>query len=307
MTVLQARAGSGRVNPDDLAAICRAAARLRPGQPVTIMVHGYRYAPGHPRDDPRHSIFSARHALCGELSWPRHLGFREDAAPGLAIGLAWNARGSIIAAHLRAGQAARALASIVRAIRDAAGDCRINAIGHSLGARVILNAVAGLPAGHLSRAVLLCAAAFQADARAALAAGRGKGCEFVNITTRENDLFDALVEFALTAGCGQTIGQGIGDPQADWVDIQIDNADILRRLAALGFPVVPARRRICHWSAYSRPGVFALYRALLTDPVALPLPVLAAATGARQDPRWSRLLVRPALSWPLPFRRGAPS
>jgi hypothetical protein len=34
-------------------------------------------------------------------------------------------------------------------------------------------------------------------------------------------------------------------------------------LARLGFPLRPASARICHWQPYLRPGVFALYRALL--------------------------------------------
>lgn len=307
MSVLRANVAGNRVAPSDLSAILVAAAALAPNQPVTIMVHGYRYDPKRPLADPQRDLYAPRQSSGPALSWPRHLGYREDTAPGLAIGLAWPACGSIVAAHLRAERAGVAMAHLVTAIRQVAPTCPINTIGHSLGARVILLAIAALPPAHLSRAVLLSAAAFRADANAALAGPSGQTTEIINITTRENDVFDFLMEFALTAGFERSLGQGLPNRPTNWLDLQIDNPRVLARLETLGFPVASARRRICHWSAYSRPGVFALYRALLTDPAPLPLAVLARAAALPQDPRWTRLLSAPRAALPLPFRLGAPS
>lgn len=315
MTVLRAIVEDDRVIAADRDAILDAVATLRPGQPVTLMVHGYRYSPRRRAADPGRSLYATGPSQGPDFSWPRHLGYRSGAAPGLAIGLAWDACGTLGAAHRGSGPAGAACAALVTAMRAAAPAVRINAIGHSLGARVILHALARLPSGHLSRTILLAAAAFQADAAAALSGPSGQTTEIVNITSRENDLFDVLAEWALGPGVGRTIGEGLktpgnppdpGRPQ-NWLDLQIDNAEVLRHLRRLGFPVAAAHRRICHWSAYSRPGIFSLYRALLTDRCPLPLTALAATVRLPQDPRWSRLRGRQTGALGLPFRLGAPS
>ena len=82
----------------------------------------------------------------------------------------------------------------------------------------------------------------------------------------------------------------------NWVDLQIDQPGTLRALARLGHALPAAPTRICHWSPYLRPGVFAIYRAALNG--SLTLPILRAALPARADRRWSRLLLANAR---LPF------
>ena len=47
------------------------------------------------------------------------------------------------------------------------------------------------------------------------------------------------------------------------LDLVIDDPDTEQALARLGFPLWPASVRVCHWQPYLRPGLFALYRALL--------------------------------------------
>jgi hypothetical protein len=49
------------------------------------------------------------------------------------------------------------------------------------------------------------------------------------------------------------------------VDLRIDAASTRAALAELGLRIRPPATRICHWSAYMRPGLFAVYRRML-DP-----------------------------------------
>ncbi len=291
-----------------LALLDIALGRLAPGADVTLMLHGFRYAPGNPHHDPHDHILGPLGGPGRSLSWPRHMGFRDPAATaGLGIALGWQARGTIWAAHRASGLAAEGLARIVARVRALRPDLRIGAMGHSLGARVILAALPRLAAGALGRAVLLSAAAFRAESVAALDSPAGRTVEIVNVTSRENDLFDTLTELLLPGGFTWSVGNGLGAAQANWVDVQLDHPQVMRALARIGFPVAPPARRICHWSAYRRPGVFALYRALLTDPARLPLAALADVLPERQSRRWSRLLAPPRPRLPLPFPRGASS
>ncbi len=104
--------------------------------PVTIMVHGYKYQPGHPVHCPHASLMSpAPHAEDRRVvSWPARLGLQDR----VAISFGWQARGSIWAAHRRAALAGEALAALVREIRRLAPRRPVNVIAHSLGARVAL-------------------------------------------------------------------------------------------------------------------------------------------------------------------------
>ena len=60
---------------------------------------------------------------------------------------------------------------------------------------------------------------------------------------------------------------------------------VARSLARMGHVIAPAQGRVSHWSPYLRPGVFSVYRALLSGdlmPDSLPKP--------RPTRRWSRLV-----------------
>lgn len=244
--------------------------------PVTVMIHGYRYAPGRGQDDPHVSLFRY---------WARRLRLG-DPRPALAVGFGWNGAGTLRAASRRALEAGPALAALVAGLR-AAGAPRVNLIGHSLGARVALAALPGLAAGDVGRVVLLSGAAFRAEAEAMLASPAGRGAEVLNVTSRENDLFDLAFETILR-GRGPALGGGLDGA----VTLQIDHAGHREGLRRLGFPVAPPQRLVCHWSAYTRPGLFPLYRAFLHRPEALPLFRLRAALAPEPAPRWSRLIPR---------------
>jgi pimeloyl-ACP methyl ester carboxylesterase len=262
-------------------------ATLPPGSPVTIMLHGYRYTPADPARDPHRTLYAPAPAPQGRpvLSWSRRLGLQGER---LGIGLGWRADGSLWAAHARADEAGLALARLIARLRQA-GAGPVGLIGHSLGGQVALSALPHLSAGDVGRVVLMSAAAFQDPAKAALATPAGRAAEVLNVTSRENDLYDKAFEVLI--GGGRAVGAGLDAANA--VTVQIDGAAHRDGLRALGFPTAAPTRRICHWSAYMRPGLFPLYRAFLHRPGALPLPLLRAALREDAAPRWSRLFARP--------------
>lgn len=267
-------------------------ASLPPGAPVIAMIHGYKFSPSMAAHTPHRHILSARPSSRDRraVSWPRHLGFgRGDAAEGLCIAVGWEARGTIWQAYREAYRAGVALADLitrVRAIRPGP----VNAICHSLGARVVLSALAHLEPGDLGRAVLLSGAEFADRAAKALDTPAGRAAEVVNVASRENDVFDALLWLFLRPWPGScaALGRGLPGGHPNWLDVRIDDADVRRGLATLGLRLPPPARRVCHWSGYLRPGMFALHRALLRSPGHMPLPVLRGAldraTEGSRDP-----------------------
>lgn len=262
-----------------------ALAGLAEREPVAILIHGYRYRPDHPTCDPHRLILSRDVALAnGELSWPHHLGIR-DGEGALSIGFGWDARGSFWKARAEAGRAGLALAALIRRIRTESPGRRVTILAHSLGARVVLSALPAIQPGDLDRAVLMYPAILAREARAASTLRGAIGTEFIRVTSSENLAFDLLVA-ALAAGgwCGP-LSDGARAGLAGWSDLRIDCERTLAHLAMLGFPVAAASRRVCHWSAYKRPGIFALYRALLTAPD--PLPVAALCPPMLERERWN--------------------
>lgn len=269
---------------------------LPEGAPIIVMVHGYRYSPSEPAHDPHRHILSldpdcrARRAT----SWPRALGFGTGQPDeGLALAYGWEARGSLGRAYRRAGEAGEALAGIVSRLADQTGR-PVALIGHSLGARVALQALRGAAEGSVSRIVLLTGAEFRDTAADALAAPAGRTAEIINVTSRENDLFDFALEQWLSFGRRQALGFGLDDPARNWVDLQIDQGETLAALEALGFPTERRPLRLSHWTPYLRRGLFDFYRTALSRPWALPLGMLHARLPGRVEPRWSRLLAGPS-------------
>ncbi|SEK89948.1 hypothetical protein SAMN05444413_104120 [Roseivivax marinus] len=266
--------------------------------PVTLMVHGFKYAPGVAGHCPHDTIFSEAPRAAGAdprlVSWPRHLGAaRADANRGLHVSVGWPARGSIWQAYRGAAGAGAALASLVASFRAADPVRPVHAIGHSLGARVILDALARSERPSLDWAILLAPAEFAATARAALASPAGRSARVLAVTSRENDLFDLLLELFVPAPRrgDAVIGRGgLSAPNA--LTLQLDHRDTLAALGRAGHRVAPATRRVCHWSPYLRPGAFPLYRALLE--ARLSFDRLRTILPEDTDPRWARLRPRRA-------------
>ncbi|WP_101065382.1 alpha/beta hydrolase [Roseovarius salinarum] len=284
---------------------------LRGTGPIVVMVHGYKFAPGHAGACPHDHILSLDPpGTCWKaLSWPRQLGFGTDRGDeGLAIAFGWRARGSIWRAYREAEIAGHALARLVEALGRLAPHRPVHALAHSLGARVVLSALPQLSAGRLGRVILLAGAEYSTRAAAALDSPAGRAAEIFNVTSRENDLFDFLLErlIAPPRRGDWALGQ-LMPARPNTLTVQMDHPATLQALRAAGFAIAPTAARVCHWSGYLRPGVFDFYRALLREPARLPLRPLRAALPDRPDPRWSRILAAPALHPPLPSGRRASS
>ncbi len=258
-----------------------ALASLPDGAPVVVLIHGFKYRPGDPLRCPHLHILSLEaRKRARVVSWPRHLGFgRGDAGEGLCIAFGWHGTGSLWRAHAEAARAGRALASLIREIgRHRAAP--VHLVGHSLGARVALAAFDGLPEHAIGRAILLAAAETRACAERALATPAGRTAEFVNVRSFENTLFDVLLRAAIFPHRPdlRALGAGLGRRDPRWRDLAIDCPETRAHLGAMGFRIPPPARRVCHWSAYLRPGLFPLYRALLRQD--LPLAALQSAQAA---------------------------
>ncbi|SPJ24828.1 alpha/beta hydrolase [Palleronia abyssalis] len=262
-------------------------ALLPQGAPVVIMVHGYKYSPWSDAHSPHDGLFAANRStnLRRVTSWPEGLG-AEDAKNGaLCIGFGWHARGTVWQAWRQSAAVARPLAGLIS--RIVSRGRRVHLLAHSMGARVCLHALALAPAKSVDRVILMTGAALREEARLALAAPAAQTAEIVNVTSRENDLFDAMVE-ALMGFRDLSIGSGLGTEDRRWLDLQIDAADTRSGLAALGFPIAPSEALICHWSAFRRPGMMPLYRALLSDRRRLSFGLLRAHLP-QPEARWTRL------------------
>jgi hypothetical protein len=132
--------------------------------------------------------------------------------------------------------------------------------------------------------ILLAGAELRGPAAAAMDTPAGCTAEVLNVASRQNTLFDLMLRAALTCGLSRSLGAGLARPLPNWTDLHIDRADTLAALASRGFPLAPPDRPVCHWSAYLRPGVFPLYRAILArriGPAALRLPLPPRAERAR--------------------------
>lgn len=273
------------------ASLLQQAAALPADAALVVMVHGYRFSPAQARHDPHRHILSLNpvEAEGRVLSWPRALGFGTGAGEGLAVGFGWQARGTLMAAYRNAGPAGRSLARLVAALSQAAAR-PVALIGHSLGARVMLSALPHLPSGAVGRMVLMTGAEFRCTAARAVACPAGQAAEILNITSRENDLFDFGLELFVSGARRQALGFGLEIAQPNWIDIQIDDRDTLAMLSSLGFPMDSRARRLSHWTPYLREGVFDFYRTALFQPWALPLNLLRRRLPGAAQPRWSRLL-----------------
>jgi pimeloyl-ACP methyl ester carboxylesterase len=273
--------------------------------PVIVMVHGFKYAPGHATECPHRHIFSLtpERECFKVVSWPRGLGF-DGTRPGegLAIGFGWHARGSLWQAYREAARAGAALATTIKTLRARAPHRPVHAIAHSFGARVVLSALAHLQTGALDRVVLLAGAEFGRHAAEALASPAGRAAEVINVTTRENDLYDFLLECLISAPARGDRSLGLSLPTgANVLTLQLDDPGTLDVLARAGFEVAPPATRICHWSPYTRPGALPFYGALLRAPDRFSLAQLRAALPERAAPRWSRIMAE----IPLPMGRKA--
>ena len=273
-----------RLDKEDLASVL---ADLPTDAPVVALIHGYSFMPDFPGQCPHQHILSLNPSILDRkvISWPRHLHL--DGHRGLALACGWPARGSIWQVHRRASLAGRALAELANLVADMSPGRHLDVLCHSMGARVALSALPHSKPGAFGRMILLAAAETRAFAENALASPSGREVKVVNVTTRENDIFDALFEWLVHGGRRTSIGQGLDNALPNWRDLWIDRPETLAALSEMGHPIALPSDRISHWSPYLRPGIFGVYRALLNG--ALPFEALPSARPSR---RWSHLLSR---------------
>ncbi|GGC04741.1 hypothetical protein GCM10011363_21780 [Marivita lacus] len=248
--------------------------------PVVIMLHGYKYRPGSATDCPHTSLFArhSNHPALRSRPWPVRL--RIGTPRISAVGFGWPARGSLWTAWRQAEIAGSALADLIARLQHDAPKRPIHLLGHSLGARVALTALRHSAPGAVRTAILLNGADFDRHATCVADHHRGTPFHLINVTSRENAVFDALTELCLLAPMRseRAIGRGLSGPNT--VTLRLDHAEDRKRLVGLGFDVPPPDRSICHWSTYLRPGTGALYRALFDG--SLPAHRLRAALSDTQ-------------------------
>lgn len=266
-------------------ALRRGLEALTPGAPVILMIHGFRYCPDDPANNPHRLILSDQpvNACWKAVSWPSSL----DLAPGdgLTIGIGWSARRTIWQAYHGAQTAARNVAGIVAGIRAMAPTRPIHLIGHSLGARVALQCLAHLDAPDVNRMVLISPAEFQSEARAAMATPAGQRAEVFTMLSAQNTAFDLLLRTAMPHK-GATLGRG-GAISDTWLDVRLDNRATLDALSGLGFEIGADGRKVCHWAGYLRPGIWQFYRAVMTRPEQTPIAFLSEHITPRPSaPGW---------------------
>lgn len=234
---------------------------------ITIMIHGYRFAPGISGHDPHGHILShTPDPGCWKaISWPRHLHLNRAGA-GLGIGFGWPARGSLRRVAARAFVIGAVLADLITRIRSHRPDVAVNVMAHSLGARVALAALHRLRAGDVSHLLLLSGAEYRSQARAAMRSPAGRSARVLNVASDANALFDLIFRLAVPAPQVRdwALSGGMTD-LAGWSDLFIDRSSSRAALRRLGIRLPAPSAPICHWSSYLRPGLFALYRAVL-DP-----------------------------------------
>ena len=275
--------------------------------PVVVMVHGYKYKPGDARHCPHRHVMALQpdDLPYRSPSWPRQLGFGAGhAEEGLAIAFGWQARGAIWAARNRAVAAGRALADVVAALQARTPNRPVHMMAHSMGIETCLEALHHLQPGAVQRIISMTGASYHTRVHEALQTPAGETVEFFNIVSRENDLFEAMYEWLIAPPVrgDRAIGKRLDSPNA--VTVQIDCPDTLDVLARFGQPLGRPERRVCHWSAYTRPGILRFYNALLRRPDLFPLEALKRDLPGQTTPRWSRLLSLPDLrpAYGLPER-----
>ena len=299
--------------------LAQALAAVPRDKPVTILIHGYRYSWRAPRagqrGNPHNSLYlsealpECRRTKPCRANWPHALGFSEHAAEdGLCIAFSWEAWARFAGprcfaeVHRRAGRTGRALIRLVREIGTVDPGRRVTCLTHSLGARVVIQALSRAPRLAIEKAILLGAAEYAAEARAMLADQDAVGArtEFCHVLARANDLFDLLFTWFApypAARGDRPLGvAGLGRSHPRWLDLQIDHPDVRAWLAEQGLPPERPSPRVSHWGFYADPGAMRLYRAILRDRARWTLPAMAAR-GVPRDlaPCWSRLV--PSLGW----------
>ena len=272
------------------------------GEPVVVMVHGYQFDPGNVSgdgtdpDSPFGSVYGPPPAVDHHMSWLPLVGecdqtggspaenaiafcYKSEAGMTEFAKAGWN-NSYQYAVFDQSTLAARALAAILVSLSGKVATVRI--LAHSLGTRTTSQAIR-LAKGHLApsldRVLLLDGAEFSVDALVSFA-----DCTFdvFNITNRTDKVLkvggDQMCHpFRLNGSASAgTIGfDGLGGNDR-WLDLQLDNPDLVKWFAAQQAPTGTSysingralekshpNADLDHWSCYTNDGNRALMRDLL--------------------------------------------
>ncbi|MEL6677456.1 MAG: hypothetical protein AAFQ51_02045 [Pseudomonadota bacterium] len=269
---------------DVAAALEGALAPLPASAPITLLVHGFKYAPGHspgPRAPKERDPFRLIYAFdpvvrCNRMvSWPGGLGFTpDDPGDGLCIGFGWSALptepGPLAVArefpriYRRAGQVAGDFARLMDRIAAVAPGRPISIVAHSLGARVALCALPRLSSRTRLGPVILMGAAEYAGLAADHLRAAHRAPQVFNITARENQFYTQLFEWYAPRHGRRDRAIGIAPLEgADVVNVPIDAAATGAVLGALGRQLDTGGERRGHWGFYTRTGALDFYAALI--------------------------------------------
>ena len=271
--------------------------------PIIILVHGFKYDPDITEHSPHNSIFASPRYRARQMHshWLPAMGFGTGrTTEGLAIAFGWRARGDLTCAMDAARQAGQHLAKVITDLRALAPGRPIHAVSHSMGSEVVFEALHELAAGSIDRIVTLTGASYASRAAEAVRSPAGRTIELFNVTSRENDVFDALFERLTVSRNGNDRAIGVGLDLPNVVNIQLDCAQSLVALRRFGGHISAAQTRVCHWSGYTRPGALRFFARALRRPGDVPLQALRQVLPATMAPRWSRLFTRPNIPLPLP-------
>lgn len=284
-----------------------ALAHTDPTMPIVAMIHGYKFSPFVPAHDPHTHILSSAPSRTGfkAVSWPKGLGADAGSVGPICLAIGWEGRASPWQAYDNAAMAGHALADVIRLVREARPGQMVDVLAHSFGASVALSALPHLPAGAMGQMILMAPAELRKRAMRALDCPAGRAAEVIAITSRENDLFDGMLEWLVAPHCigDRALSHGPAPRQTRWTTIQIDDPETRRALAEFGHRIPAPDRQVCHWSVYVRTGLFSLYRAIYSGEISLP--ELRAKLPKQQRPRWSRLFQLPAMPSIFPTGRAS--
>ena len=262
-----------------------------------IMIHGYKFDSTQRHHCPHATMFnpSAVEQDYRTLSWPD--AFHMAPAGSCAIGFSWPARGRLKSVYHLAARAGVELGQLIKALRSNYPKTPIHLMAHSMGARVVLRAFHTLGAGNIERAILMFPAEYEVPSEAALNTDAGQTCEILTIASRENAFYEYLFSWMNLAGhqMGRAFG-GYQPSRTNHVTVWIDRKEIIDALHSMDIQVGTRKRRLCHWSAYTRTGIFNLYARWLFHPRQLPITTLQriTATNTTRSNEFSMALHTPA-------------
>lgn len=283
--------------------------------PIILFVHGYRYSPLIKETDPQSSLYAqgAGRACWKVKSWPHHLGLFDSDRP-YAIGLAygWDAAPryklpifNLRDIYMRAYEEAQHLATVLHLIKQINPTRKIDFFAHSMGARVVLQAIHMAPDSNLGRVILLGGTEYSDTAYEVLKTPAAQSAEFYNITARQNILYDVLFAYlGPWVGNGEKLlGAGLQSAPSNWIDIRLDCPQTMERLQHIGVNLAKPDLGFCHWTFYIRDGVFDLYRYIFERQPNTKAFELNKLIGIEQThtPVWDTLTTTAsALQWGVP-------